>query len=98
MRESGKKWKRSIAAGLLGATLFTGVALGAEARIETRMQTQRRVATRSASVQRGRVVGFKPEGTDSWLCQYVSPFFCGYVPTVTAAPQPSAATTQRGRR
>ena len=94
MRKSGKKWKRSIAAALLGATLFTGIALGAEAR----MQTQRPVATRSASVQRGRVVGFKPEGTDSWLCQYVSPFFCEYVPTVTAAPQPSAATTQRGRR
>jgi len=95
MRESGKKWKRSIAAGVLGTVLLAGVTFGAEAR----MQTERPIAKRSATVERGRVVGFKPEGTDSWLCTYVSPFFCDYVPTVTSsAPAPGTAMAQRGRR
>jgi len=94
MSTGGKKWKVTLTAGLLGSALFAGAAVGAEGR----MQTQRPVATRSAPGPKGRVVGFKPESTDSWLCTYVSPFFCEYVPTVTAAPQPSAATAQRGRR
>jgi hypothetical protein len=95
MRESGKKWKRSIAAGVLGTVLLAGVTLGAE----TRMQTERPIAKRSIPAERGKVVGFKPEGTDSWLCTYVSPFFCGYVPTVSSStPQPGTAMAQRGRR
>jgi hypothetical protein len=92
--KSGKTWKAALTAGVLGSVLFAGVAFGTDAR----MQTQRPVATRSAAVPHGRVVGFKPERTDSWLCTYVSPFFCGYVPTVTSAPQPGTATVQRGRR
>ena len=95
MRESGKKWKRSIAAGVLGTVLLAGVTLGAEAR----MQTERPIAKRSAPAARGKVVVFKPEGTDSWLCAYVSPFFCDYVPTVSSTtPQPGTAMAQRGRR
>jgi hypothetical protein len=97
MRESGKKWKRSIAAGVLGTVLFAGVTLGAE----NRMQTERPGARRSTATAstRGRVVEFKPEGTDSWLCTYVSPFFCDYVPTASAAaPAPGTAMAQRGRR
>jgi hypothetical protein len=95
MRQSGKKWKRAIAAGVLGTVLFAGVTLGSE----TRMQTERPVAKRSTTTTRGRVVEFKPEGTDSWLCTYVSPFFCEYVPTVSStAPAPGTAMAQRGRR
>ena len=98
MRESGKRWKRSIAAGVLGTVLFAGVTLGAE----TRMQTERAGARRATAnaTTRGRVVEFKPEGTDSWLCTYVSPFFCDVVPTAsnTAAPAPGTAMAQRGRR
>jgi hypothetical protein len=92
--ESGKKWKAALTAGVLGSVLFAGVAFGTEAR----MKTQRPVATRSASVPHGRVVAFKPESTDSWLCTYVSPFFCDVVPTVTSDPQPGTVTVQRGRR
>jgi len=92
--EGGKKWKGGLTAGVLGSVLFAGVALGTEAR----MQTLRPIATRSAAVPHGRVVEFKAEHTDSWLCTYVSPFFCDYVPTVTSAPQPGTATVQRGRR
>jgi hypothetical protein len=95
MRESGKKWKRSIAAGMLGTVLLAGVTLGAE----LRMQTERPIAKRSAQAERGRVVAFKPEGTDSFLCTYVSPFFCDYVPTVTSSTAaPGTAMAQRGRR
>jgi hypothetical protein len=101
MRESGKKnWKRSIAAGVLGTVLFAGVSLGVEARMQTERSGAKRSNSTSTSTSRGRVVEFKPEGTDSWLCTYVSPFFCDVVPTVTnsAAPAPGTAMEQRGRR
>ena len=99
MRESGKKWKRSIAAGVLGTVLFAGVTLGAEARMQTERAGARRATATANTSTRGRVVEFKPEGTDSWLCTYVSPFFCDYVPTVSAAaPAPGTAMAQRGRR
>jgi len=97
MNESGKKWKRSIAAGVLGTVLVAGVTFAAEAR----MQTERPGAKRSTATAttRGRVVEFKPEGTDSFLCTYVSPFFCDYVPSVSSsAPAPGTAMAQRGRR
>ena len=98
MRESGKKWKRSLAAGVLGTVLIAGVTLGAE----SRMQTERPVAKRSATTTgtaRGRVVEFKPEGTDSFLCLYVSPFFCDVAPTAAPAASPAigSAMEQRGR-
>jgi len=92
MRSSGK-WKATLAAGVFGSILCAGTALGTEAR----MQTQRPVARRSAAVQ-GRVVAFKPERTDSWLCTYVSPCFCDMVPTVSSSSAPGTATVQRGRR
>ena len=103
MREGGKKnWKRSIAAGVLGTVLFAGVSLGVEARMQTERSGAKRsnATSTSTSTSRGRVVEFKPEGTDSWLCTYVSPFFCDVVPTVTnsAAPAPGTAMEQRGRR
>ena len=93
MKTSGNRWKRSIAAGVLGSFLFAGAAFGAE----NRMEAQRRVSNpRPAQAERGRVVDFKPERTDSWLCENVSPFFCAYVPSV-AASQPAASSRQRGR-
>ena len=102
MRESGKNWNRSIAAGVLGTVLFTGVTLGVEARMQTERPGAKKATATSASTStsRGRVVEFKPEGTDSWLCTYVSPFFCDIVPTVsnTAAPTPGTAMAERGRR
>jgi hypothetical protein len=99
MRESGKKWKRSITAGLLGTVLFAGVTLGAEVRMQTERSAAKRSTVSAPSSTRGRVVEFKPQGTDSWLCTYVSPFFCDYVPTVSAtAPAPGTAMAQRGRR
>lgn len=88
-----KRWKRSMAAGVLGSLLLAGASFGAE----TRMEAQRRVTNaRPAQAERGRVVEFKPERTDSWLCENISPFFCTYVPTA-AASQASSSSRQRGR-
>jgi hypothetical protein len=86
-------WKRSMAAGVLGSILFAGVAFGAE----DRMSSQRRATIRPAQTERGRVVDFKPERTDSWLCENVSPFFCTYVPSVTTIQPSTTSTRQRGR-
>ena len=93
MKTSGSRWKRSIAAGVLGSVLFAGATFAAE----TRMEAQRRVANArpAQASERGRVVEMRPEQTDSWLCENVSPFFCSYVPTVTA--QPATTSRQRGR-
>jgi hypothetical protein len=93
MTMSGR-WKRMLVTGFAASALFAGSAFGAE-----KMQAQRSSAIRRAAVENPRVVGFKTEQTDSWLCEYVSPFFCSSIPTVVAAPLPGTATTsQRGRR
>jgi hypothetical protein len=87
------KWKRSMAAGILGSVFLAGAAMATEPR-QTPQRRAPGVRT-AAPAERGRVVEFKPEATDSWLCENVSPFFCSYVPSVTA--QPATTTRQRGR-
>jgi hypothetical protein len=95
MQSSARQWTRTLAAGLLGSVLFAGAAFGAE----QRMTAQKVTASRRAATEGPRVVSFKEERTDSWLCENVSPFFCSSIPTVVATPQPGATTTQRrGRR
>ena len=92
MNVSGK-WKRTLAAGLIGSALFAGATFGAE----NRMTAERTTARGRATTQGPRTVDFKTEQTDSWLCTYVSPFFCSSIPTVSSTPQGSAQTTSRGR-
>lgn len=95
MQSSARQWTRTLAAGLLGSVLFAGAAFGAE----QQMTAQKVTASRRAATEGPRVVSFKEERTDSWLCEYVSPFFCSSIPTVVATPQPGAMTTERrGRR
>ena len=62
------------------------------------MQAQARAAVRPQTAPRGRVVEFKTDRTDSWLCENVSPFFCPAIPTVVAAPASASQSTRRGRR
>jgi len=94
MQSSGM-WKRTLATGLISSALFAGAAFGAE----NRMRAQRSMEIRRVAVESPRVVSFKPDRTDSWLCEYVSPFFCSTIPTVVATPQPGPASPkQRGRR
>ena len=85
--------KRTLAAGLIGSALFAGAAFGAVDRMTTEKSTGRRATT-----QEPRKVEFKTEQTDSWLCTYVSPFFCNSSPSVAATPQPGATTTSRRGR
>jgi hypothetical protein len=93
MQSSGKWLTRTLAAGLFGSALFASAAFGADGR----MTTQKSTATHRATTSGPRVVAFKEEKTDSWLCQYVSPFFCSSIPTVTAS-SGTTANTARGRR
>ena len=87
------RWKRSMAAGILGSVLLAGAAMAAE----PRQTAQRRASgVRTAQAERARVVDFKPERTDSWLCENVSPFFCTYVPSVASQPA-TTSSRQRGR-
>lgn len=95
MQSSGKWWKKTLAAGLISSAMLAGTAFAADGR----MQTQKSTASRRAASEAPRVVEFKTEQTDSWLCQFVSPFFCSSVPTVAPTPQAGTTTTRvRGRR
>jgi hypothetical protein len=87
-------FKRTFAAGLIGSTLFAGAAFG----LDERMTAERSIARARATSQGPRRVDFKTDQTDSWLCTYVSPFFCSSIPSVVAAPQPGATTTTRRGR
>jgi hypothetical protein len=91
---SSGKFKRTLAAGLIGSVLFAGAAFGAV----DRMTTEKSMAGKRTTTQGPRRVDFKTEQTDSWLCTYVSPFFCSSIPSVAATPQPGATTSRRGRR
>jgi hypothetical protein len=94
MKTGGTRWKRSLAVGFLGSTLFAGVGFAAD----IRMKAESRVAMARPQSARGRIVDFKTDRTDSWLCENVSPFFCPEIPTVVAAPASASQTRQRGRR
>jgi hypothetical protein len=93
MQSSGKWLTRTLAAGLIGSALFAGAAFGADGR----MTAQRSNANRRVTSEGPRVVSFKADRTDSWLCENVSPFFCSAVPTVVSTPEATAASTSRGR-
>jgi hypothetical protein len=93
--QSSRKWlEKTLAAGLMASALFAGTAFAAD----NRMQAQKATSSRRAATETPRTVEFKTERTDSWLCQYVSPFFCSSIPTAVAAPQPGATTNRRGRQ
>jgi hypothetical protein len=101
MQSSAGQWTRTLAAGLIGSVLFAGAAFGAGEKMtaQERMTAQRTTVSRRVAADGPRVVGFKEERTDSWLCEYVSPFFCPSIPTVVVSPQPGPTTTNpRGRR
>lgn len=88
-------WKKALAAGLISSAVFAGTAFAAA---DSRMQSQKTMTSRRTATESPRVVDFKTERTDSWLCINVSPFFCSAVPTV-APPQAGTTTTRtRGRR
>jgi hypothetical protein len=94
MQKNRGWWKKTLAAGLISSALFAGTAFAAG---DSRMQSQKTMTSRRAATESPRVVSFKTERTDSWLCINVSPFFCSAVPTA-APPAGTTATSVRGRR
>jgi hypothetical protein len=90
-----------ILTGLVFSLLSAGVAMGAGAEGNVRMSR----IEKAAAVDSRRAVSrttetFRTEKTDSWLCNYVSPFFCtNLFPTLSSSPTTpqSPSTPLRGR-
>jgi hypothetical protein len=96
----GKAVSKGILAGLVFSLLSAGVSMGAVAEGNVRMSRIERAATvTSRRAESRRAETFRTEKTDSWLCNYVSPFFCTVFPTLSSSPSPDAAkgTPTRGR-
>jgi len=89
----------SIVGGLVFSFVFAGVATAAGAEGNERTsQIERAGQVQSRQVQTRKTETFRSEKTDSWLCNYVSAFFCTSVyPTLTTAPDPPKSAPQRGR-
>ncbi len=91
----------AIVAGLLFSLLSAEVSMAAGAEGNVRMsRIERAGAVMARTTAARRVESFKSERTDSWLCAYVSPFFCtSLFPTLTTTPDPPTTPTTpvRGR-
>ncbi len=75
------------------------MAAGAEGNVRMSRIERAEAVTNRATAAR-RVETFRSERTDSWLCAYVSPFFCtSLFPTLTTTPDPPTTPTTpvRGR-
>ena len=95
-----RKASIGIIGGLVFSFIFAGVATAAgAAENERTSKIERAAQVQSRQAQSRKVETFRSEKTDSWLCNYVSAFFCTNVyPTLTTAPDPPAATPVRGRK
>ena len=94
---------RRVSIGIVGGLVFSflsagfAIAGGAEgnermSKIERAAQVQERSHTARKSET------FRTEKTDSWLCNYVSSFFCADLyPTLAPATTPAPPTPVRGR-
>ena len=88
-----------ILAGLVFSLLSAGVAMGAGAEGNVRMsRIEKASAVDSRRAVSRKTETFRTEKTDSWLCNYVSPFFCtNLFPTLTTSPSTPPSTPPRGR-
>jgi hypothetical protein len=103
-REAAMKRKTvsiGILVGLVFSLLSAGVAMGAGAEGNERMsRIERATAVESRSAESRKTETFRTDKTDSWLCNYVSPFFCtSLFPTLSSSPNTpkSPSTPARGR-
>ncbi len=90
----------SIVSGLVFSLLSAGVSQAAVTEGNVRMsRIERASAVTQVRAESRRVESFKSEKTDSWLCAYVSPFFCSAFPTLSTSPAPPAnpSAPVRGR-
>jgi hypothetical protein len=94
-----KSVSTSILAGLLLSLLSAGAATAANTGGNVRMsRIERANAVASKRAEARRSEAFKSEKTDSWLCNYVSPFFCNdLIPTLPTTPTQPPSNPNRGR-
>ena len=96
---------RKVSIGIVGGLVFSflsaGVATAAGAAGNERMsRIERAGQVEERRIQSRKAEKFRTEKTDSWLCSYVSAFFCtSAFPTLTTAPEPpnNPAVPYRGR-
>ena len=93
-----KATTKAVLAGLLFSLLSASVSLGASEGNVRMSRIERSDAVTSRNNTARRVEPFRSEKTDSWLCIYVSPFFCkDLIPTLTTTPDAPSSTPTRGR-
>jgi hypothetical protein len=94
-----KTMTKAVLAGLLFSLLSASVSLGASEGNVRMSRIDRADAVTSRATAPRRVETLRSEKTDSWLCVYVSPFFCkDLIPTLTTTPDsPSSPAPTRGR-
>jgi hypothetical protein len=98
--------RRTVSIGILTGLVFSllsaGVAMGAGAEGNARMsRIEKAAAVESRRAVSRKTETFRTEKTDSWLCNYVSPFFCTNLfptlPSSSSTPPQSPSTPPRGR-
>ena len=89
---------KAILAGLLFSLLSASVSMGAsEGNVRMSRIERAGTVTSRANTPR-RVEPVRSERTDSWLCLYVSPFFCkDLIPTLPTTPDSPSPAPVRGR-
>jgi hypothetical protein len=96
-----KAISKGILAGLVFSLLSAGVSMGApEGNVRmSRIERADTVASRNQTSRKTET--FRSEKTDSWLCNYVSPFFCSNLFPTLSTPDPpptTSSTPVRGRK
>lgn len=95
---------RKVSIGIVGGLVFSFLSAGAmvagTAGNERTSRIDRADQAQARHTQARKEEKFRTEKTDSWLCNYVSAFFCtSAFPTLSTAPDPPAnpAVPYRGR-
>jgi hypothetical protein len=95
---------RKVSIGIVGGLVFSFLSAGAmvagTAGNERTSRIDRADQVQARHTQTRKEEKFRTEKTDSWLCNYVSAFFCtSAFPAISTAPEPPAnpAVPYRGR-
>jgi hypothetical protein len=100
MRSRTRKGSIGIVAGFVFSFLSAGAMVAGTAGNEGTNRVQRADQVQARNTQARKDEKFRTEKTDSWLCSYVSSFFCtSAFPTLTTAPEApvNPAVPYRGR-
>jgi hypothetical protein len=95
-----KKVSIGIVGGLVFSFLSAGAMVAGTAGNERTSKIERAQQVQARGTQARKSEQFRTEKTDSWLCSYVSSFFCtSAFPTLTSSPESPAnpAVPYRGR-